>query len=163
MTASERYQPDAVAAMQLYQSALGEWKGRWTLIINGDNYSAPVVESSQSLAATMAIDSIANIVASQYAVIGKETALNDRLELEIADIQSYDEYVDLYKYVASLSPVVSAHVSWIKEDKVRIQLNISGSVEKFQQHVSLDSKLQIELVNLNAPTDSFRLYYRWKG
>ncbi|MCP5206389.1 MAG: DUF2066 domain-containing protein [Hahellaceae bacterium] len=160
--ASARYNPDAVVAMQLYQSTLGEWKGRWTLQRNGSAFSALVQAATKQEAVTQAINDVASILASQYAVSGDSAGNNDRLEIEISNVGSYADYVELYKYVESLSPVVWSQVIWVKEDQVRIRLQTSGSIEQFEQHVSLDSKIKPEMASVGEAGDSFRLYYRWQ-
>lgn len=160
--ASARYKPDAVAAMQLYQSALGEWKGRWTLSIGDNAFSSPVQAANRQAAVSQAVDDIASILASQYAVFNQSAAIEDRFDIEVNNVNSYADYVDLYRYVEALSPVVSSQVVWVREDKVRISIQMSGNFAKFEQHVSLDSKLKPEISNVSVPGDSFKLYYRWQ-
>jgi hypothetical protein len=161
--ASVRYQPDAVVAMQLYESSLGQWKGRWSMISNDKSFSQPVIAESPEKAVEGAIDNVSSILASQYAVLGQDSTLADRLEIEVSGIDSYSDYVDLFNYVEALSPVLSAQVSWVRESTVRLTVKISGSIEKFEQHVSLDSVLKTDFVNIQSPTDTFRLFYEWQG
>ncbi|MCV6613044.1 MAG: DUF2066 domain-containing protein [Amphritea sp.] len=167
-TASNRYQPDAVLVGRLIQSERGGWQTEWQLYSDSQVRTLqPGGSLSQQLQGVM--DETADQVLATLSSSGfryQETGL----QLEVVNINSIADFLQLTAYVRQLPPVESALVSQVNNDRVIFRVEMQGGIETLEQAVRLNPRMSLmprlsgdrALGNGTADDGASGISYRWQ-
>ncbi len=159
--ASARYAADSRVVGRLKQGNGSNWSGQWIFELKGFVYRGDIDEQTLDESAMLMVGSIAEILAERYAILGGESSLNSKVELEISDINTMEDYVAATRYINSLPPVNNAQLNWVKGERIRFTISLNGYLEQLLQHIELDTTLSEEVSQSFNADDSAKLYYRW--
>ena len=156
--ASERYRADAVVMMRVYQSDSGLWSGNWLLNLKqsfetGSRYDSELPELLESL-----VSDLAGILSSRYAVSKLPGEQGSVLELEVSQINSFADYVEIQRYLTELPPVASMTMKWVRSGRAAYQVTLIGSKDQFFEHVDLGGRLRKDLSTVNKLNTDRSLY-----
>ena len=143
--ASERYQADAVVMMRVYQSNNGLWSGNWSLSLKQASVSGAKYDSELPRLLEAMVSALAAELSSHYAISmipGEEGGV---LNLEIDQINTFADYIDVQQYLAKLPPVTEVNVDWVRRGRAGYQVILVGSKKQFFEHVDLGGRLQKDL------------------
>jgi len=148
--ASERYQADAVVMMRVYRSENGLWSGNWSLNLKGslDVGSRYDSESTDLLASF--VSEIADTLSSRYAVFKVPGEEGSVLELEVSQINTFADYVEIQRYLTELPPVSSMSMKWVRNGRAAYQVKLIGSKDQFFEHIDLGGRLKKGLAAANT-------------
>lgn len=165
-TASERYQPDAILAGRLQQSAEGQWQSSWILmqgteVHHLDGSGAGVGEQISS-----AIDFSADRFAALYAIVPREgSSTPDAVTLQIDDVRNFADFKEVQRYFEAMAMVNHFELLQAQGSRLVVQLQIEGDLNLLVSTLELGRKLvPVASVTVAAPllpapgaTDPFRV------
>lgn len=141
ISASNRYEPQAILIGRLNRNPAGGWMARWYLQVAGN--SSSWVDSNASLDGLLAdgMADIADSLASRFAVGGAASAAH-RVEISVRDIHTLTVYARVNKYLASLAPVVEVQVSQVDGPEIRYTVQLNGTLDGLSQTIAIGSVLE---------------------
>ncbi len=152
ITASSRYQADAILVGKVQQPLTGKWQANWTLINTEDtqDWQTDGQDADQALGA--GIDELVDRLAARYANFASTRA--ELISVEVENVTSIDDYAKVLSYLESLQSVTSVLVKNVMPERVSFEVIIHGGVDVLNQAVSLSNLLQ----NLDdVQTNRYRL------
>ncbi len=144
MTASRRYQSEAILAGRLYRRQDGEWEGRWTLYSDAEPrfWSS----SAESLATVLAagIDGSADSLARRFAQRAGGVA-GQMVLLSVSAVHELKDYARVLGYLESIDAVERLQVARVEGDKVLFRLNLRGDGKGLRQAIAFGGALAPEI------------------
>ena len=150
--ASERYDAEIVFSARLYQerdSKLGNtdisniWNADWIIVDNGNMVSGQETAASQEVLVELLIDMLADDLASKYAIdLTKLDPEAAKSQIKITNVDSLVKYVQVLKFLNSLSVVSSASLVQQKGPEAIFQLRLLGDINDLSNALALDNKIQ---------------------
>ncbi|MCP3672943.1 MAG: DUF2066 domain-containing protein [Gammaproteobacteria bacterium] len=161
--ASLRYDSDAILASQLMQ--LGDiWQTRWLLLHKGRTLSWELESESIEGALTAGIDTTADQLAEQYAVLEDSLQRNELL-ISVSNIQQVEDYAHLIDYLENLTSISNVNVAKVNGSTIQLRVNLIGEQKAMLQLISLNNKLLRESMPLfdadGVITQLPSLFFRW--
>lgn len=147
---------EALLVGRLAQAA-GGWSVAWTLVANGQQYSAEGRGDTLGAALQPAVDRAVDALSPQYAVASGGAA--EGLTLHVSGVDSFADYAALLSYLKRLGAVKSVSPLQLSGAELVLQLKIEGGPEQLARQLALESRLTVEATPAAAGASS--LYYRW--
>jgi hypothetical protein len=140
VTASARYQPQAILLGRLYHDRQGGWHARWTLrigeeVLHWDNTGAVPDE-----VLTAGVESSADALAARFAQVGAVGG-GTQLSLHISDVNSLADYARLLRYLSSLSGVSAVQVTAVQGGTVSCRLTLEVGPDAVARTIGLGTTL----------------------
>ena len=150
LSASNRYQADAVLVGRISLTRSDVWLGRWTLYESGrsiswqsqGNYADEVV----STGVVGAVEQLANVYAKP---LGDDNP--GEVILAVTGVTSLKDYARVSSYLGSLELVKDIQPTVIENNSARFRLDIRGNAEGLAQTIKLGNVLQEEQIIIEAP------------
>jgi len=143
VSASERYQPEAIVAARLYLDSFGVWESRWSFYLGSEELQWRSSATDQEIAIQKGIDYLADKLAERYAHVPSSGDENSTL-IFISDVNNLSDYDKVSRYLSSLSAIKKVFVSQVQMNEVIYQLDLRGSKSALKQAISL-SKILVEV------------------
>ena len=141
VAASRRYPASAVLSGRLEKRAGNLWLGRWTLEF-GDKRSGWETDGrTPREAVSLAIDEVANRMASQLAVRSTSGG-SARLHITVEGVNSLADYARASRYLASLTAVRDVSVNAINADQVDFSIDLQGDAYALDRAVGVGRVLR---------------------
>jgi hypothetical protein len=150
--ASERYDTEIVFSARLYQendSRVGNtdtnraWYADWIMVDNGSMVSGRETAGSQDTLVELLIDMLADNLAAEYAIdLTKLDPDAAKSQIKITNVDSLVKYVQVLKFLNSLSVVSSASLVQQKGPEAIFQLSLLGDTNDLINALALDNKIQ---------------------
>lgn len=157
--ASARYNKDVVLAGQAVQISDGSWIGSWRFSLDGQMREFDVLGATQQAFLSLGIDRVADALAEKYAVVNDTN--HTSLSLRVLGLKGFSDYAEINNYLNALTVIEKADVDLLDGDLVVFKIELSGSLEQFENAIMLDKKMIPE--SQRALTQNFDLQYRWVG
>jgi len=139
--ASQRYRPQIILLGKLERSrGRSDWRADWTLLGNGDRQNWTSHASQLDDGIEQGIAEAAEWLAVQYAVVSSDASVR---ALVVEGVQSLADYARVSKYLASLAPVESVHVTSVNGQEVEFTLQLSAAERNLLQVITLGKLLRI--------------------
>jgi len=160
--ASARYRSGAIAMARLYRDNAGRWTGMWQVRINGLQLQQGEIEAeSEAEWAHQLMANVASTLAAKYAITLDENSAN-AVKLEVNNIKSFKDYVDVTRVLQKLAPVKTVAPVFVSRDVIRFELAISTYPEQLEEHLALQERLKPTVAG-NSPSElGYWLYYHWE-
>ena len=149
MEASQRYHPAAVLTARLLPDAAG-WSAHWTLYLQGRASGWDTKAPGLQEVVAGGIDGVADALAARFALAG-DVGADQSLVLEVAGVDSIEQYATAQRYLAGLTPVTNIAPVAIDPSGVSFALRIRGSAQDLQQAIGVGSALVPEGSAATAP------------
>nr|WP_269783219.1 DUF2066 domain-containing protein [Marinibactrum halimedae] len=166
LSASDRYNADAILVGRVTQTSRGEWRVGWWLNHN----SRFEVFDSQSMQFDRAINDgikgITEYFSGIYAVVSSPMT-SEALHIQVSGVDRFGEYVGVIEYLRGLAVVSQAQLQVIREDSLLITLALNGDVAVLEDAMSLDKRMEavrrLGVTNSVAPVGSGEnpMQFRW--
>ena len=157
--ASARYNHDVVVAGQAVQTSDGTWIGQWRFSLDGQLRQFDVLGANKDEFLSLGVNRVADAIAAKYAVVSD--ADHTSLSLRVLGLKGFAEYAAINAYLNGLTAIDKADVDLLDGDLVVFRIDLSGSLEQFENAITLDQKMIPE--SQRALTQNFDLQYRWVG
>jgi len=141
LTASARYNPQAVLIGRLNRSTSGGWSARWYMDVAGKTVSWS--DSRQQLAALLqqGMDDTADHLASRFAVASISGSANV-VSISVDGVYSLAAYARINEYLESLATVIALQVEQVSGSQVQYSLQLNGGLQDLTRTVSIGTVLE---------------------
>lgn len=157
--ASDRYKPEAILVGRLVQGDSGGWQTEWLLLKDGQARSfSPAGALSDQF--QQVINESADFVLSSLGS-SRFNYVETGLQLEVANINGIDDYLQLLDYLKQLPPVDAVRVSIIDADRVLFRVELQGGVQALEQAVRLNPRMSPTSRIGGSGTEAV-ISYRWQ-
>ncbi|WP_197495698.1 DUF2066 domain-containing protein [Acidihalobacter yilgarnensis] len=159
VTASARYEANAVVAGVVRPSAGSQWRGQWWLAFRGrtDHWSTQGASRDTVLAA--GVDGVADRLAASLAVSGtaQPNQAGDRVDVEISGVGQVAVYARIEHLLGHLAPIASARVVAVAGDTVTFSVVPRGSASDVARNLALVGWLAPETPPVPTPPSTASL------
>ena len=141
ISASRRYEPQAIIIGRLNRNPAGGWMARWYLQVTGN--SSSWTDSNMSLDGLLA-DGMADVgdnLASRFAVGGAASTAHP-VDISVQNVHTLTAYAQVNKYLAALAPVINVQVNQVDGAEVRYVVQLNGSLEGLSQTIAIGTVLE---------------------
>jgi len=140
LTASKRYNPQAVLIGRLNRSTSGGWSARWYMDVAGR--TASWSDSRQQLAALLqqGMDDTADQLASRFAVANQGG--DNVVRISVDGVRTLAAYARINEYLNSLTSVVDVQVEQLTGSQVQYSLQLNGGLQGLTRTVSIGTVLE---------------------
>lgn len=136
----QRYQPDAIVMLRLYQDALGRWVADWDGEVGGELFAAAAEVEESAAAAALLVDRLAARLTARYALrLGGDA---DSLWLQVDDIPEVAAYAGLMRYLDSVSGVNRVELVQVRDRSLLLRLESSDDAERLLDLLRLEGRLE---------------------
>lgn len=139
MTASRRYQNEAVLMGRVYLDSERIWHARWTLILSGNTQSWEVQGKRLASVIAQGLDETSERIAFEYAYMQGEHT--HAVYLRVKNINSLEDMVQVQNYLQSQVGVREVQPVEIKDGEVFFHLTLDGRWATIAQSIGLSSRL----------------------
>jgi len=140
--ASERYLADVVVMMRMYQTGEQLWSGNWVIKQRQALESGALYDAEPDAVIESLVSDLAATLSSRYAVLKQTSELGNTLNVEISQINSFEDYIGLQRYLKSLPPVASMQLMWVGQGRAAYHLVLRGPNTQFFEHIELGGNLK---------------------
>ncbi len=158
MGAAKRYNVASVFAGNIKQSSNGQWQGQWLYLSNGQPLQWKNVGVNANAVIADAINSMANFMANQYAVIDNK-GLQSVVTIEVTDVNNLDDYTKVVDYLKSVTSVADATVSDMQGSTLIIKVDANGGAQELA--TALERSRLLHVINVQAQYGA-DLVYQWQ-
>ena len=139
--ASQRYAPDAVLLGNITSVSANTREARWTILINNEpvTWSATGENTEQVLQA--GIDRLADELATRFAH-ANALAGESGVEIVVNDINDFDQYSRVLKYLRTLNSVVDVEVKTVMPGSVTYAITATGGELAVARAIDLGKTLE---------------------
>ena len=123
--ASQRYATDVVVIGTLSNVSATSWEGRWTMLLDNEPVTWSVKGANAEQALYSGIDRLADELASRF-VHATAKAGESGVEIEVKDIDDFDQYSKVLKYLRTLNSVVSVDIKAVEPGSVTYSVIATG-------------------------------------
>lgn len=164
--ASKRYASDAIVMARVNRDAGGRWNLLWQLRAEGETIDEGSLEARSTRKWIEILTArVASSLASIYAVqLNPPDSITDgatRLRLAVKGIQTFEDYVDVYRLLKSLAPVQEAFPYKVLAGEVQFELSLTGFKEQVIDHLALHQELTPTLAE-ELTESGPQLVYLWQ-
>jgi len=143
--ASERYHADAVVMMRVYQSEDGLWSGNWSLNLKQTLEVGAQYDSTLPSLLEVLVSDLAAKLSSHYAISKIPGEDGGVMNLEVDQVNTFADYIEIQRYLTSLPPVTAMKMAWVRSGRAGYQVTLLGSKNQFFEHVDLGGRLKKDL------------------
>ncbi len=157
LTASRRYQPEAVLVGRVYRTFGNRWKGRWTLHVEGRRLDWESEGETLQTAMLPGIAGTADQLAQRYARV-EENQQPDQVLVRIKAVNSLRAYNKAVNYLASLETVSKVMPREVTDSSILLELTSRNGRLAVSQAIALGHTLvaAAAMPVVGAPSDMSR-------
>lgn len=138
----QRYQPEAILMLRLFQDAMGRWVADWEGEVGGEIFAAAVEVAEPVSAAPLLVDRLAARLTARYALrLGGDA---DSLWLQVDELSEVAAYAGLMRYLAGVSGVRRVQLVQVRDHSLLLRLDSSDAAERLLDLLRLEARLQPE-------------------
>ncbi len=140
---AERYRPDAIVLLRLYQDAFGRWLADWEGEVGGETVGAAVeIESPQAAPAEL-VDRLASRLTARYALqLGGASGSGETLWLQVDGLPRVEAYAGLMRYLQGVSGVRGVQLVQVRDRSLLLRLDSTDAGERLLDLLRLEARLE---------------------
>lgn len=139
--ASQRYAPDALLIGNITAVSANSWEGRWTLLINNEPVTWSATGESAEPVLQAGIERLADELATHF-VQANTVAGGSGVEIVVKDINDFDQYSKVLKYLRTLNSVVNVEVRAVEPGSVTYSITATGGELAVVRAIELGKTLE---------------------
>ena len=139
--ASERYAPSAILAGRVDRDSGGDYRGRWTLIEQGQRRDWESHGGSLQAVMDEGLGGLADLYIDRF-VTGVDGVDRDTARIAISGVTDLADYARVLDYLEGLSPVDAVYVTRVDGDRLELALVVQGSRERLDGVIGVGSVLR---------------------
>lgn len=140
--ASRRYTPDAILVGNVLHTDDGMWEAEWTYLMNDEQKTWAVDGDQADVVLKDGINQLTDILASRYVQAVAYGYQESGIEITVKDINDFDQYSKVLKYLRTLNSVTSVDVKTVEPGSVTFLVASTGGELVIQRAIELGSLLQ---------------------
>ena len=152
--ASQRYAPDAILIGNITAQSTVSWQGNWTVLINNEPVNWTVTGESAETVLQAGIDRLADALATNFVHANIAAGASD-VEIVVKDINDFDQYSKVLKYLRTLNSVVNVGVRTVEPGSVTYSVTATGGELVVVRAIALGKMLE----SLSGAGSPYRLLH----
>lgn len=140
--ASQRYSPDAILTGNVEHSDNGRWRAQWTLISGQEQKNWITESETVETVLQDGINQLADVLAARYVQSVAYGGQESGIDIIVNDINSFDQYSMVLKYLRTLNSVTNVNVKTIQTGSVTFLVAATGGELVVQRAIELGNMLQ---------------------
>ena len=136
LSASQRYQSEAVLVGRVYLTYGKNWHARWTLYLGGQRHDWEMEAESIPAVVAPVMASTAQVLSTRYAHSDTQQE-NKQLLVQVDGVKNLSSYQKVVTYLAGLSVIGDVQAYQVKADSVIFRLNAHTSKLGVAQSIAL--------------------------
>lgn len=157
MTASQRYNGDALLIGHVLQVNDDDFRGQWRLVIGTDQWNWDIRGKTLNEVLSNVMNNVADTMVSRYASVMNSSTPSD-LTLKVAGISQQADLLQLMRYLQHLTPVAEVQLVSVAGNDIILNVSLRGNKQAFMQAVAGGKNLT--LTSKPDPVDD-TLQYQW--
>lgn len=137
-----RYASNGNLMVRIYQSMTNAWSANWHFSINGVFYTGFLHDSSLTKINNEIFNFLSTTLSERYSTTTSEMTTNQLINIEVSNISSFKDYVDVQVFLENLSPIKSVTLNWVEGSVMSFSLELNNTPEQLQEYLSLSGRLQ---------------------
>ncbi len=137
---AERYKPDVVALVEV-KPLNNQWVSDWKVYTHSSSLDWQEQKGSMQAALEVGIGHLTDKLAAQTQLADLSSQAIESLELRIDNVNSYQDYARIYKYLQALGMVTSVELKHTQPGQLLLALQARGGAVGFQQATQLNEVL----------------------
>ncbi len=150
LSASSRYQADAVLVGRVSLTSSDVWQGRWTLYESGRSVSWQSQGNYPDEVVSTGVVGTVEALANRYAQAPSDD-IPGVVVLAVTGVTNLKDYARVSSYLNSLELVKDLQPTVISDNSARFKLDIRGNAEGLAQTIKLGNVLQEEQITIETP------------
>lgn len=139
---AQRYRPDAILLLRLYQDALGRWVADWEGEVAGETFAAASEVETPEAAAEVLVDRLAQRLTARYALrLGGGGEAGGSLWLQVDDLPRLDAYAGVMRYLEALSGVSRVELVQVRDRSLLLRVESTDAGERLLDLLRLEARL----------------------
>ena len=157
----ERYRADSLLSGHVTRLDSGSWRCQMTYQIGSvqDRYAIDGAHADDCIGRV--IDQVATKLFRMYTVREDEDVFKTRIDIE--DVLSFADYVEMVEYLGQLSPVQQMQVLRVAAGVLTVEMQIHGSQGHRQLRALLANDNRMVVLSPSRSDATLRGRYRWLG
>lgn len=151
LKASQRYSRDAVLVGQLRQLSSQRWQGRWTLILNQQEYNWSQ-QGDLITVINFGVDTVTSTLASNFARL--PTNVTGQVNVLVTAVSSLDDYARSEQFLAGLDGVIDVEPEQIDKQSILYKVKLRGDPQSLLQAISLSSQSVLSELETKPVTEN---------
>jgi len=139
---SKRYNADAIVIARMKEGVDANWAGNWLVQLKGSQYYGSSKAESSAAVVTALVSHVADTLSKKYAIGQRIGQASDLLDIEVNEINSFDDYVGIINYLQSLPPVSQVEMTKVNTNKLYFHVTLHENSQQFYEHIELGSFLE---------------------
>lgn len=160
LDASRRYQTESILALRIYHSLSGEILARSLYFFRDNIFSYEEFELSEDDFIRGTVNLATNELSQYYSVLISGTENSVKVNMQVDEINSPEDYAELLNYLNGLEGVSSFQLTRVRESSLSLELNTGGQLRQLVETIALEPSLQ-EVVEISRAGDAVSMHYRW--
>jgi hypothetical protein len=157
LTASERYNMEAVLVGKGRRSETGYWEMNWTYYFQGQTFNWLTHKSLEQNIASV-IDNTADLLSARFAL--KSGSGEQAISLQVLGISRLEDYAVVTRYLESLSMITSVETTLVDEGSAVFRLGLRGDQSTLAQALSLGADKILVPAGTRSDVANSTLIYR---
>lgn len=138
----QRYRPEAILLLRLYQDELGRWIADWDGEVGGEIFAAAAEVEEAAAAAALLVERLAARLTARYALrLGGDA---DSLWLQVDAIPAVADYAGLMRYLGGVSGVRRVELVQVRDRSLLLRLDSSDEAERLLDLLRLEGRLEAQ-------------------
>ncbi|TNC82007.1 MAG: hypothetical protein C9356_06325 [Oleiphilus sp.] len=145
--AAQRYQPDLnvlirLNALPLEPDVATNFSADWSMRLKGLDYAGTASGVTVSQLWQDLLSQVSVELAARYAVQQSLDMQSEWLNIEVDQVNHFEDYARLQNYLQSLPSVGRIELQWVKGARLAYRLKLKGQREQFFEYVELGGRLK---------------------
>ena len=139
--AKSRYKADGQLLLRVYKSLSNTWNANWYFSISGENYRASVSDVDLPRLSESVIAHVAGVLVDRFAIKPDQSLADGAIKIEVIDIVSFKDYIDLQTFLEKLAAVKRVTLEWVEGSTVGLSIELNTNTAQFFEYLNLSGKL----------------------
>ena len=139
--ASARYSPDAILTGSVEHLVPDGWTGHWSASVAGETRTWNTQGDQAASVLQQGIDALTDLLAERYVQTATYVS-NEGVEVVVKDINTFEDYSSVLKYLGSLNSVTNVAVTTVEPGSVTFNITATGGALAIQRAIELGQTLQ---------------------
>jgi hypothetical protein len=140
--AKQRYTANGNLMVRLYQLSENTWSANWYFSINNTAYTSQLHNAPMKMINDEIFNFLSSILAKRFSSVSSDLSTNQAMTLEVSNINSFKDYIDIQTFLEDLAPLKSFSLDWLEGSVMSLSLELNGTSEQLQEYLNLSGKLK---------------------
>lgn len=138
--AKARYVADGQLMIRVYRSLANTWNANWQMSVSGASYAASISDVDLETVSETIVSYMARVMADRFAIQPGLVQSESQLLIEVSDVKTFKDYIELQTFLETLAPVKSITINWVEGTTLSLSLALNSEATQFFEYLNLSGK-----------------------